>query len=661
MLAAALAAVFVCNRGYGEFRGSHHHDQLSRGNLSVAANLASEHGFLGFYHRQLGADGTVVYKPYNRFPILGHALIRLAGLPFPEDLSAQLAAARVLMLLFYCAAALLGYLTLRRLLEERWPALAATLLAFSSLLALHYADAAAVEGVVDLFAVMLVAHGLAVFAKPAGDGGQRRTRPALRQLLAKIAVALLLGWHVYALLAPFLALAVGAALWRKDWRRALALVGIGAFAVGVGAAVLGVNLAREQAALDPSFEFWELPSARSALRRTGLATPLGTVDANRFVLPPPRALATEMSRRVGLATVPAAASAPMPTAWWKYVGALAAALVAGLMLRPGLRQRAVWAAIASMGFVWAAAMRYSTFALGFFDGLFLVGVPLVGAALALSRLPRPVAPWIAAAAFGVFWWSAVVAAPVADDARSRQVRRAALAEIDGLRGRVADRTVYVGPRDVEARELAVSPDLLFGAVLVTGNRHMKPNLLADPPPELAEFAIVGDAASAFACRQCLAPLAEASLTPDHKHVFLLPSAQLRDATAAMLARYEALAARQAPLASAGYDIHALGAPPAALLYAGDCPSGRQPRFFLHIHPRRTAALTPFHRRYGFENRNFRHNPRWRRSGKCYAVRLLPSYAIDAVRTGQFTHAGGEFRNIWEAEFSLPAGGAACWN
>lgn len=58
------------------------------------------------------------------------------------------------------------------------------------------------EGMPDLFGVMLTFHGIALFAY---EG-------RFRQLLVKACIALLLGWHVYALLLTFIVLGLGSEL-----------------------------------------------------------------------------------------------------------------------------------------------------------------------------------------------------------------------------------------------------------------------------------------------------------------------------------------------------------------------------------------------------------------------------------------------------------------
>ena len=206
LLFLALATVFLFGGGRGHVYLGSFHNVLTWHHMTVAMNLSPEHDFLGFYRLTLDDGGGHAYEPYNRFPVLGHILIKLATLPFPDDLSARLSAARMLMLAFFAAAATTAWLALCRLVCNRWAALAATLLAFSSHYALYYNDMVATEGVVDLFGVMLVFHGMAVYA----------TEGRFGQLLGKTCVALLLGWHVYALLLPYVVLGLAVAVRRRD-------------------------------------------------------------------------------------------------------------------------------------------------------------------------------------------------------------------------------------------------------------------------------------------------------------------------------------------------------------------------------------------------------------------------------------------------------------
>ena len=193
LLLLALSTVFVFGGDRGYFYRGLSHNWISAHHLTVAANLSPEHGFQRFDGRSIDEEGSVRYQPYNRFPIGGYAAMKAATLPFGGSLSAQLHAVRILILLFFAAAAVLAYLSLCRIASNRWIALTATLLAFSSYFLLYFSDMTATEGMIDLFGVMLTFHGIVVFVQ---EG-------RFRQLLVKACVALLLGWHVLAMLLPF--------------------------------------------------------------------------------------------------------------------------------------------------------------------------------------------------------------------------------------------------------------------------------------------------------------------------------------------------------------------------------------------------------------------------------------------------------------------------
>ena len=201
LLLLALSTVFLFGNDRGHFYRSGHHDWITAQHLAQAVNLSPQHNFLPFVSRTLDLNGEPSYAVYTRWPIGSYALVKLVSLPFAPSLPGQLYAARVLMLLFYAGTALLAYLALCRLTGGRWVALAATLLTFSSYYLLYYNDAYAPDVGPALFGVMLTFHGMVVFTQ---EG-------RFRQLLVKAGVALLLCWHVYALLLPFIVL--GLAVW----------------------------------------------------------------------------------------------------------------------------------------------------------------------------------------------------------------------------------------------------------------------------------------------------------------------------------------------------------------------------------------------------------------------------------------------------------------
>ena len=208
LLLIALAAVFVFGNDRGHFYRSLHHNKISGQTLSLAANLSADHRFALYRSQWLTGDGEPAYEYYNRFPIGPYVLVRLAILPFGDDFPRAIHAARLLMLAFFAAAAVLAYLALSRLLGDRRIALAAALLACSSYYLLYYSDMIATEASTNFFGVMLVFHGMAAFAQE----GRRR------QLLAKTAVALSLGWHAAGLIVAFVLLALGRALAARGQR-----------------------------------------------------------------------------------------------------------------------------------------------------------------------------------------------------------------------------------------------------------------------------------------------------------------------------------------------------------------------------------------------------------------------------------------------------------
>ena len=200
VLLLVFAALYLAGDGWGGLYQYHrNHDWNSVKNMALAENLSPTHNFMMFLRQSPGPDGALIYEPYNRFPVGGFALIKLVTLPFGDDLSARLYAARMLMLLLFAAAAALAYATMRRIAGRPAIALAATLLAFSAYYPLYYSDMVSNEVTMDLFAVLLVFHGITVYAQEGRFG----------QLLLKTGLALLIGWHVYALLLPFIALGLG--------------------------------------------------------------------------------------------------------------------------------------------------------------------------------------------------------------------------------------------------------------------------------------------------------------------------------------------------------------------------------------------------------------------------------------------------------------------
>ena len=301
LLLIALSTVFVFGGDRGYFYRGVMHNWISSHHLTIALNISPEHGFQRFMRRTIEDDGVTRYRPYNRFPVGGHPIIKLGTLPFGGSPSARLTAARILMLPFFVAAAIMAYLSLCRLTSNRWIALTATLLSFSSYYLLYFNDMTSPEGMMDLFGVMLTFHGMVVFVQ---EG-------RFHQLLVKTCIALLLGWHVYALLLPFVVIGLASEILRarsaaasphpltttshrvrnprarsaaasphpltplhRGKQTALALLRsryllLGGVALGFGLALLTFNFTMEYVALDGETPLTELPSFQSMMKRTG--------------------------------------------------------------------------------------------------------------------------------------------------------------------------------------------------------------------------------------------------------------------------------------------------------------------------------------------------------------------------------------------------------
>ena len=427
VLLIALATLFPFFHEAGPLhRAQYAYDHVTFHHLAVAKNLAAEHAWLGFYNLAVDDAGEVTYSPYNRFPPLGYALIKLAMLTQDGNLAGEIQAARMLMLVFFAGAATLAYLAVAQLTGRRPLALAATLVAFSSYVALVASDMVATEGVVDLFGTMLAFHGIACYRFPGGAGVPLAGsgRPRLGQMVAKAGIALLLGWHVCALLAPFLAINIAATLACRDRAelRRLLLFGFTAFVVAL--AVLATNLIGEYIALRGSKEVWNLLSFEAIERRAGWWK-LGQ-QWPAFVL--------DQMHRFGLALVPYALSG-INVAWrgWTLLGALggvAVVLLAVVNLRPllaagsaseglddAVRARAYASLallpLAAVGVCWATGMHNTVSSFreecplcylqlltpgkyvvnDVYEAMFFVGAPLALFALMALRAPARWLRW----------------------------------------------------------------------------------------------------------------------------------------------------------------------------------------------------------------------------------------------------------------------------
>ena len=443
LLLLALSTIFL-------FGGERHRfyrtdsNALTANHMTMAMNISPEHNFVGYFYRALDPEGKTVYFPYNRFPPGGYALIKLATLPFVDNLSANLYVGRLLMLAFFTAAALFAYLALSRIAANQWMALTATLLAFASYYGLLYNDMVTPEGTPDLFGVMLTFHGMVIFAQ---EG-------RFRQLLIKTCIALLLGWHVYALLLTFIVLGLGRELIRllRNPRTSVnsyllllrsRYVKLGVVSLLVGVAVLAFNFTNEYFALNGETPLAELPSVQSALRRTG--TGFGYVPGKS--VPEWQSFLEEQLYRVGVASTPYAlaeysnASSTFGRAPWILLGAVMGIGAFGALLidRRFIRHRMLLATLALFGFCWALLARQQV-AFHYFEGVYYIGIPLVLFALILlfirKRFGSRLVVGLAAAALAIFGLSTYQMSFVGNDSEAADRQEAIFKEFQAIRDKI---------------------------------------------------------------------------------------------------------------------------------------------------------------------------------------------------------------------------------
>ena len=668
LLLLALSALFLFGGDREHFYRGGLHDWDSSKTLALAENLSFKHNLLVFYYQSRAADGSRSYpRTYNRFPTGGFALVKLAILPFGDtDFQAKTYAARLLMLLLFSAAAVLAYHALARIAGSRWDALTATLLAFSSYYVLYYSDMILTEITIDLFGVMLAFHGMVVFVQ---EG-------RFRQLLVKSGVALLLGWHLYAFLLPFIIFGLAAELVKAHQsiaaprprvlrnlkcyastllRSRYLLLGIVTLLFGV--AILAFNFGNEYFALDGAVPFRELPSVSSASARlSGDAR----FDADYAKLLAPAVFWPNQFYRIAVMTLPYAVNPYeiqrytlkyRPGDYPAIVGGvlalgvcLAGLVVLGIRRRPGAAL--LLATLTAAGFCWAVLVRHNVIYHDF-ETVFYIGIPLAAFTLALLGIRRQfrtrLSPYLAMAALAVFALSVSGMAGVGDSRAELAKESAQMADYTAIRAAADDPGVIYVPM---AYRVFLDGDTHRASYYLAGKTLVYKFGIGRPKPQQA-----GD--------YLMLPLrvdSPALLTPDNSYVYLYDWA-LYEQWQHRLAQQGRPIIPNNGIANdriANNDANAwrvyLGA--GHLTYQSPECARQDAPFFLHFTPRRTADLSAGRREYGYDNHDF--NFEWGgvtlSDGTCVMERPLPDYDLAAIRTGQHD-AGGP---IWAGEYRHPA-------
>ena len=646
LLLLALATPFLFVIDQGHFYRPGHHDWLSSKFLALAENRTPQWNFTGFGHLAPDRGGNPVPRHlYNRFPIGGYLLIKLVTLPFGDALSAKIIAARALMLACFAAAAVLAYLALAHTFESRWIACTATALAFSSYYCLYYSDMISTEVPVDLFAVMLAFHGMAVFVQ---EG-------RFRQLLAKTCIALALGWHVYALLLPFIAFSVASdlivanraaspGLWSRIKRLSKVLFLGRPFALGItaltfGALVLSANLLGEYHTLEGAKPVTELPTWRSMMKRAGQEQWFSAMHAE--VLSWPVFLESQF-QSLGRMTLPYAlpgyGSLPSGhrTDWEPWMTGLfpigVAALAICLVWLCFSRERILLATLTLSGFSWSLPMRHSV-AFHDFESVFYVGVPLTLFSLILLHIRKlsgeRLMARIAVAALLVLVFSSWQINRSGQDGAGRAFHAEVMADFRAIRGQTGEGAIGVLLMGERIRDVGASDALEYYLA-------QRPFLLLQHPPtsklKLERLQVVDFIVTNWRKRGV------DTLTPQNRRFFLYR----RDAYPS---RHDALLGD--PLAQGEFAVYQEGN---ALIYLkSPCKEADVTRQFgLHVWPVDGADLPEHRRQFGFDHLDFAFIDKGvREAGTCTAWARLPTYDIAKVATGQ-PDAGGP---TWWVEFS----------
>ena len=651
LLFLALSALIVFSGDRGDFYRPDRHTHDSAQTLSMAGNLSPDHNFLLVRLARLTGYGDLSYITYGRFPIGGPVLAKLVGLPFGEDLSAWLLAARFLMLAMFAASAVLAYLAVARLAGSRWIALAATALAFSGYYALYESDNVQSESIMDFFGIMLTFHGMVVFKR---DG-------RFRQLVVKACAAVLLGWHIYALLLPFIAFGLAGeavALIRRNppapqaLRALAALVRsryfiLGAAASLFGAAVLGFNLASEYAAFGDESSFAELPTAQSAARRLGQSEEYNERFADEIEW---GNFASRQLHRVGVSTLPYAVSRhlerfdfnlepiifPFPAAT-TVVGALAAAALAAPAF--ARRDKALWAALALFGVCWALAFRYNVHSHHHtHEALFYAGAPAAALALALmfarerlgARRGEILAALVGAAMAAALALSAFYMSRTALAELWQEERKTLMADFTEIRKIAREKPLFAASNILYSDQFK---EIVGGNnpvdYFVTG-RYLTQDWRDAP-------FMVGDYKA-----DALNPL-----TPDNRMMFLYDS---MDPVELHRAEYQGLASAQPSAQSDGFDFYLL---PDKLYYVKErCePDSGAEWMFLRVFPLSEDVLPAKRRAIGYYAANLEFRGVSKKfDGKCMAAARLPAFPIRAVATGRYNPDEGE---MWSVGINPP--------
>lgn len=665
LLLIGVSTVFFFSNGRGHF---YRQAYVSSQQLSIVNNFSLATHFIQFEHESLDQFGNLNYSLYGRFPPGGYALIKLATFVFDNNLSTQIYAARILMLIFFAGTLVLAYWSLCRLISSKWVALSATALAFSSGYFLYYNDLIATEFGVDLFGCMLVFHGMIIFV----------LESRFRQLVVKSCIALLLGWHVLAVLMPFIVLGLFKKMWFIDSVRisnyegvlkrfltkirlgvAAAVTGrymiLGIIVAGFSILVLVSNIGHQYYYLnienDLKARLFDLPVFESATARLGVSTEavFKRVEWAPFL--------KDQFIKIGLMSIPFAlpgySSAPT---WWKgndlmgiseLQNLFTGIIVVSVCVVGGFfgRYRLLTMTAVLSGFCWAVPLRYNV-AFHHWEALYYVGLPLVIFAL-LFTLIRKLSNELFMGSISVvtvliFGFSSVQMSSVRDNSRfSADFHQTMIDDFNNIRHFTKNSSVLV-PVDPAISEVLKFDGAGYGLYHYLSGSTIVFNRLgcnvADVNYEYNVDFVPDEVDFIIQTRRDMPGL----LTPNNHMVYLY------DQYVHERAIDEFIKDNEPFYGYAGLNVYLTG--DRRLLYIADrCDIFNRLldfQFFLEITPVLISDLPAQRRPYGYDRLDFYYGEHNILDTKRFILALkLPDYDIASIRAGQLT---GDGDLVWES-------------
>ena len=408
-----------------------------------------------------------------------------------------------------------------------------------------------------------------------------------------------------------------------------------------GIAILIFNFGNEYFALEGKVPLRELPSAASAMKRTGLDKDSSALGLTPQVFWPSQFYRVTMTMLPFAVNILTVKTAPVPSYRYRdylavgigvlaLVFCLAALAVIWIRRQPGMA--ALLATLTVSGFCYAVMLRHSV-AYHHFESVFYIGMPLAAYTLGLLCLWRMsrarLSPLFAIAALSMFVLSVSEISGLGQSREELAVEAEEMAEYGPIRDLVDARaTIYVPLPYLDFSRAAP-----WGWAYYLSGENVIFNEGRGPlnPPQAGDYLMLPTRKDT-----------KALLTPEHRHIFLYDWA-LYDEWLRTVDWGHPI------IAGAGWQVY-LG--DGYLMYVSPECAHRDELFLLHFIARNTADLRSDWQEYGYANADFD----FQRfgitlsDGTCVVERPLPEYDIIAIRTGQYNGAG----RIWGGEYRLPS-------